>query len=36
MGSAGLGNARPGNAPMTSFAQTIGGSSQPATSLDLS
>ncbi|KAL2061738.1 hypothetical protein VTL71DRAFT_7116 [Oculimacula yallundae] len=36
MGSAGLGNTRPSNAPMTSFAQTIGGSSQPATSLDLS
>ncbi|CZT43855.1 related to cell division control protein CDC36 [Rhynchosporium secalis] len=36
MGSAGLANTRPSNAPMTSFAQTIGGSSQPATPLDLS
>ncbi|KAI6709483.1 hypothetical protein JHW43_007981 [Diplocarpon mali] len=35
MGSAGLGNPRSNN-PMTSFAQTIGGSSQPATPLDLS
>ncbi|TAQ84081.1 hypothetical protein B7494_g7591 [Chlorociboria aeruginascens] len=36
MGNAGLANPRPNNAPMTSFAQTIGGSSQPATPLDLS
>lgn len=36
MGSAGLGNPRPNNGPMTSFAQTIGASSQPATPLDLS
>lgn len=36
MGGAGLGNPRPNNGPMTSFAQTIGGSSQPATPLDLS
>ncbi|KAH8789506.1 hypothetical protein F5882DRAFT_325077 [Hyaloscypha sp. PMI_1271] len=36
MGNAGLGNPRPNNAPMSSFAQTIGGSSQPATPLDLS
>ena len=36
MGSAGLGNPRPSAGPMTSFAQTIGGSSQPATPLDLS
>ncbi|PBP26037.1 NOT2/NOT3/NOT5 family protein [Diplocarpon rosae] len=35
MGSAGLGNPRSNN-PMASFAQTIGGSSQPATPLDLS
>jgi CCR4-NOT transcription complex subunit 2 len=32
----GLGNPRPNNGPMTSFAQTIGGSSQPGTPLDLS
>ena len=32
----GLPNARPNNGPMTSFAQTIGASSQPATPLDLS
>jgi len=36
MGNAGLGNPRPNNGPMSSFAQTIGGSSQPATPLDLS
>ena len=36
MGSAGLGNPRPNAGPMSSFAQTIGGSSQPATPLDLS
>ncbi|RDL33608.1 Uncharacterized protein BP5553_07976 [Venustampulla echinocandica] len=36
MGSQGLGNPRANNGPMTSFAQTIGGSSQPATPLDLS
>jgi CCR4-NOT transcription complex subunit 2 len=36
MGSAGLGNPRPNNGPMTSFAQTIGGTSQSATPLDLS
>ena len=35
MGSAGLGNPRP-NGGMTSYSQTIGGSSQPATPLDLS
>jgi CCR4-NOT transcription complex subunit 2 len=35
MGSAGLPSQRPNNGPMTSFAQTIGGS-QPATPLDLS
>ncbi|KAI9054611.1 hypothetical protein LZ554_001764 [Drepanopeziza brunnea f. sp. 'monogermtubi'] len=35
MGSAGLGNPRSNN-PMASFAQTIGGSSQPSTPLDLS
>ncbi|RKF57112.1 putative not2 family protein [Golovinomyces cichoracearum] len=32
MGNAGIGGPRPG--PMTSFAQTIGGSSQPSTPLD--
>ncbi|CAG8949256.1 hypothetical protein HYFRA_00004881 [Hymenoscyphus fraxineus] len=36
MGNAGLGNPRPNNGPMTSFAQTIGGSSQAAAPLDLS
>ncbi|KAF4627592.1 hypothetical protein G7Y89_g10559 [Cudoniella acicularis] len=36
MGSTGLGNPRPNPGSMTSFAQTIGGSSQPATPLDLS
>lgn len=36
MGSAGLGNPRPNNGPMASFAQSLGGSSQPATPLDLS
>lgn len=36
MGSGVLSNARPNSGPMTSFAQTIGGSSQPATPLDLS
>ncbi|KAF8863231.1 NOT2 family protein-like protein [Acephala macrosclerotiorum] len=36
MGSAGLENRRANNGPMTSFAQTIGGSSQPQTPLDLS
>ena len=36
MGSGVLGNPRPNSGPMTSFAQTIGGSSQPATPLDLS
>ncbi|KAH8659150.1 NOT2 family protein-like protein [Tricladium varicosporioides] len=36
MGNSGLGNPRPNAGPMTSFAQTIGGSSQPATPLDLS
>jgi len=36
MGNAGLGNPRTNNGPMSSFAQTIGGSSQPATPLDLS
>jgi len=36
MGGAGLGAPRPNNGPMTSFAQTIGASSQPATPLDLS
>lgn len=35
MGTAGLQNPRQSNGPMTSFAQTIGGS-QPATPLDLS
>ena len=36
MGAAGLGNPRANNGAMSSFAQTIGGSSQPATPLDLS
>lgn len=36
MGSAGLGNPRPNNGPMTSFAQSLGSSSQPSTPLDLS
>lgn len=36
MGSGVLGNSRPNNSSMTSFAQTIGGSSQPATPLDMS
>ncbi|KAG9231735.1 hypothetical protein BJ875DRAFT_545138 [Amylocarpus encephaloides] len=36
MGNAGLGNPRPNIGPMSSFAQTIGGSSQAAASLDLS
>lgn len=36
IGNAGQGNPRLNNGPMTSFAQTIGGSSQPATPLDLS
>ncbi|RDW79723.1 hypothetical protein BP6252_04361 [Coleophoma cylindrospora] len=35
MGSAGLPNPRPNNGPMASFAQAMGGSSQPATPLDL-
>ncbi|TVY90138.1 General negative regulator of transcription subunit, partial [Lachnellula willkommii] len=35
MGSTGLGNPRPNNGPITSFAQTVGGSSQPATPLDI-
>lgn len=34
MGNVGLGGPRPG--PMSSFAQTIGSSSQPSTPLDLS
>lgn len=36
MGGGVLGNPRPNNAAMSSFAQTIGGSSQPATPLDMS
>ncbi len=36
MGSAAMGNPRPNNGGLTSFAQTIGASSQPATPLDLS
>jgi len=36
MGNAGLGNPRPNNGPMSSFAQTIGGASQQATPLDMS
>lgn len=36
MGNTGLATSRPGNAPMTSFAQTIGASSQNAAPLDLS
>jgi CCR4-NOT transcription complex subunit 2 len=36
MGSAGLGNPRPNNSSMASFAQSLGGSSQPSTPLDLS
>lgn len=36
MGSAGLGNPRVNSGPLASFAQTIQGSSQPATPLDLS
>jgi hypothetical protein len=36
MGNTGLATSRPNNGPVTSFAQTIGGSSQSAAPLDLS